>query len=103
MKRGTGLSLLVAALLMVPAAASASDDWRPYRSQLRSEIRREIREAMRDAQRARFRARRDVMRAFARDRWERQLMLRDARREARLAARDARRAARDARRRSWWY
>ena len=102
MKRGTGLSLLVGALLLIRAAASASDDWRPYRGQLRAEIRRDIREAMRDAHRARLRARRDVMRAFARDTWERHMAIRDARREARFAAREARRAAREARR-SWWY
>ena len=102
MKRGTGVSVCLAALLLAPGVAAASDHWRPYRGQLRAEIRREIREAMRDARRARYLAGRDIRLARARDRQDALRAVREAQREARQGAREARRAAREARR-SWWY
>jgi len=97
MTRGLGLSLVAAALLLVPATASASDHWRFHNHRLRDEIRCEVRQAVRDAQRARFAARRDMYRAWAQDRHVVRDQVRDAVRQAR---RDALRAARDFRR-SW--
>jgi hypothetical protein len=94
MKRGIGLSLVAAALLLVPAVASASDQWRPYGGRARAEIRREIQRALRDSRRARFEMRRDLQRALARDRWALRQSLREARRDAQRARREARRA--------WW-
>jgi hypothetical protein len=95
MKRGLGLSLVAAVLLLVPAAASASDHWRMHSHRMRDDIRREVRQAVREAQRARFAARRDMYRAWARDRYAVRDAVRQARRDALRAARDFRRSWRD--------
>jgi len=92
MRRGLGLSLVAAALLLVPSMASAADHLRQHRDHWRSDIRRNVHEAVREARRTRFAARRDVYRALAHDRWA-------ARHAARSTMRDAHRAARELRRR----
>src|SRR5205823_3042061 len=88
MTRGLSLSLIAAALLLLPVAASASDHWQMHSRHLRDDIRREVREAVRGSQRTRFAARRDVYRAWARQRH-------DVRQAVRQAQRDARRARRE--------
>ena len=97
MKRGLGLSLsiVVAALLLVPTVASASDQWRMHGRQWRDDIRRQVREAMRDARNARFAARRDMYRAWARNRQDVRQAIRQAHREALRAGREFRRSWRD--------
>src|SRR5262249_26904251 len=85
------LSLLLLALLAVPAAASGAQ-WHRYDGwRIRDEFRRDVREAARAAARPALGARREIRAAVRAAQIEARCMAREAAREARLAAREARR------------
>jgi hypothetical protein len=102
MKRTLSVVLIAAALLALPAAASAwhdRGDWyTAYR--VRAELHREVRDRIREARRSIREMRRHELRARLERRaaYRREIrdVVRDARRTVHDALRDARRAIRDA-------